>query len=919
MADRSIRLILTANVQGLVSGLKTAQQAIQDTAKRSSDFVSRNEQNISHLSNVLGGMGLALTAGFGYAVKTFADFDAAMSSVAAATMTTGAELEALRQAAIDAGAATSFSATEAAGAIENLAKAGISTADILGGGLKGALDLAAAGQLDVASAAEIAATAMTQFNLDGEDMTHIADLLAAGAGKAQGDVTDMAEALKQSGLVASQFGLSIEETTGTLAAFAKAGLLGSDAGTSMRTMLLRLGNPSKEAADEMARLGISAYDAQGNFVGMTDLAGQLQRALRPLPQAQRDAALATIFGSDAIRAANVLYQQGAAGIEGWISAVDDQGYAAEQAALRLDNLKGDLEGLSGSFESLILQSGSGANEWLRGLVQGAEGVVDAFGEIPEPVLNATTLLVGGGGLVALGLAGLGKLAIGINNVKGALAAMNVSMKTAATTAGLLGGAVTIAATAVAVWATNAANAKAAAEEYAATLDDVGNATDATADKLSDRLAGRTINWWDSFVNGGKSAVDLMNEMGIAAEDVRGYVEGEAGAVERVTDAMQEYSDGASFWNKQYGGRAGAVQQLTKWLDEEAAAVEAGAKLNEDKAALDGESAAAQDDLAASYQETTTEVQNQSTALADLIEVQAEAAGVVLTEREAQRNLQEAYTGVTESIEAQIEELAAQYEAQGLGTEAARRRAEEEVNAANKFDITTEAGRRNQAALDDIASSTWDVIDAMQRNGADQKTLQGVMQTSRDRFIGVATAAGMSADEANALADELGLIPAQVQTDIVANTGPAMQNIENLKAAMAGIRDRTVQITTAFQETGIRPPAGYYVPSGARASGGAVTARKTYLVGENGPELFTPQSNGMISSHGATMARAQSGIYTTSTPNVNVSAPPVNLEAAPAPAYFTDSQVAVLAQAVRESSRASATSAIRTAQKSPRGR
>ncbi|MDF2915996.1 MAG: phage tail tape measure protein [Microbacterium sp.] len=856
MADRSIKLVLSANVTGLVSGLKTAQQALQDTAKRSSDFVSRNEANISHLSNVLGGMGLVLTAGFGYAVKTFADFDAAMSSVAAATMTTGAELESLRQAAIDAGAATSFSATEAAGAIENLAKAGISTADILGGGLQGALDLAAAGELDVASAAEIAATAMTQFNLGGEDMAHVADLLAAGAGKAQGDVTDMAEALKQSGLVASQFGLSLEETTGTLAAFASAGLLGSDAGTSLRTMLLRLGNPSKEAADEMTRLGISAYDAQGNFVGMSDLAGQLQQALAPLPQAQRDAALATIFGSDAIRSANVLYKEGAAGVQEWIGAVDDQGYAAEQAALRLDNLKGDLEALSGSFESLILSSGSGANEWLRSLVQGAESVVDAFAQIPEPVLNATTLLVGGGGLVALGLAGLGKLAIGINNVKGALAGMNISMKTAATTAGLLGGALAIATTAIAVWATNAANAKAAAQEYAATLDDVGNATDSTADKLSERLSGREINWWDSFVNGGKSAVDLMDEIGIAAEDVRGYVEGEAGAVERVTAAMQEYSDGASFWNKQYGGRSGAVQQLTKWLDEEAAAVENGAKLNADKAALDGESASAQEDLAGAYQATTSEVTNQTVALADLIAAQQEAAGVVLTTRDAQRNFEQAVADATTKLA---------------------------ENGAT-LDITTQKGRDNQAALDGIASSTWDVIAAMQKNGASQQELQGVMQTSRDRFLGVATAAGMSADEANALADELGLIPAQVQTNIYANTGQAMSAIENLKAAFAGIKDRTVQITTAFVETGIRPPAGFYVPG--NATGGWIHGPGT----GTSDSILRRLSNGEFvvradaaKRHGALLEAINSGkslgnaSVMTAPPNVNAPAPQVNVE------------------------------------------
>src|SRR4029079_7230432 len=95
--------------------------------------------------------------------------------------------------------------------------------------------------------------------------TRASHVLAPGARKAQGDVTDMATALKQSGLVASQFGLSIEETAGSLTARAAAGPRRADAGTSFRPMLLRMANPSGEAAAKMDELGIAAYDAQGNF------------------------------------------------------------------------------------------------------------------------------------------------------------------------------------------------------------------------------------------------------------------------------------------------------------------------------------------------------------------------------------------------------------------------------------------------------------------------------------------------------------------------------------------------------------------------------------------------------------------------------------------------------------------------------
>ncbi|MGL3805842.1 phage tail tape measure protein [Paeniglutamicibacter sp. R2-26] len=352
--------------------------------------------------------GGAVTAGFGAMLNTYADFDKSMSAVQAATHETTQNMRLLREEAIRVGADTSFSAAEAAQGIEELSKAGVDTQAILGGGLSGALDLAAAGNLGVGEAAEIAATAMTQFKLEGKQIPHLADLLAAGAGKAQGSVTDLGEALKQSGLVASATGLSVEETTGTLAAFASAGLLGSDAGTSLKTMLQRLQAPSKESAGLMEDLGINMYNTSGEFAGMTTLAGQLTKGLGDKTQAERDAAMATIFGSDAVRAANVLYAQGADGIADWTEKVNDAGYAADTAALLQNNLAGDLEKLGGSFDTVFLQSGSGANDVLRLLVQSLEKLVDGIGQLPAPFLAAIGVITGltGGTLLMLGAVGM---------------------------------------------------------------------------------------------------------------------------------------------------------------------------------------------------------------------------------------------------------------------------------------------------------------------------------------------------------------------------------------------------------------------------------------------------------------------------------------------------------------------------------
>ena len=376
MTDRTVVYRITSDVTGLLAGTRAGAASLR---KMGDDALGATKKGGKFADN-LDAMGInAGTAAFAVGttmVVAAANFDQAMSNVQAATHESAANMDALRQAALDAGAQTAFSATEAAAGIENLAKAGVSTKDILGGGLSGALDLAAAGQLEVADASEIAATALTQFRLSGEDVPHVADLLAAGAGKAQGEVSDLSYALKQSGLVASQMGLSIEETTGTLAAFASAGLLGSDAGTSFRTMLLRLSNPSKKSAELMADLGINAYDAQGNFVGMASVAGQLQTALQDKTQAERDSALATIFGSDAIRAASVLYEQGSDGVEAWTNNVNDAGYAAETAAIKMDNLKGDIEALKGALETAFIEGGGGSQGGLRGLTQLATAAVN---------------------------------------------------------------------------------------------------------------------------------------------------------------------------------------------------------------------------------------------------------------------------------------------------------------------------------------------------------------------------------------------------------------------------------------------------------------------------------------------------------------------------------------------------------------
>jgi len=560
VTTRSVVVNLVANVSGYLSGMARAQGA---TGGLSTKALA--------LTGAIGG----IAAGFGAAIGKSAEFEQAMSGVQAATQASGAELEKLRQVAMEAGADTQYSATEAAAAITEMSKAGVSSADIIGGGLSGALSLAAAGQMDVAEAAGYASVAMTQFNLTGEDLPHVADLLAAGAGKAMGEVSDLGQALNQVGLVASSTGLGLEETVGTLSAFASAGLIGSDAGTSFKSMLQQLQNPSEKAAGVMSDLGINLYDANGNFAGMTSLAGQLQGAMSTMTPAARDAAMAIMFGSDGVRAANVLYKEGAEGIGEWTAKVNDAGFAEEQAAALTDNLKGDLERLGGAWDTLMIGLGEGSQGPLRMVVQGLTGVIDTIGpvlsgigslvgwftDLPGPVLAAATAagvlalangpLAGAIAMSAMALAGWYGRVMAAAGGAGILSGAMVGLRAAAAgTMALLGGPLGLALIGLTAAVAGVSSVMASADEdtqrWAGALREGGKAAAGARKEIEDQ------SFMDKFLY---NLTNWGNTQDVATAKT-----------EEATQANREYWDSLNPVEK-------AQQKVTEWTNNLAYALE----------------------------------------------------------------------------------------------------------------------------------------------------------------------------------------------------------------------------------------------------------------------------------------------------------------------------------------------------------
>jgi TP901 family phage tail tape measure protein len=848
MADKVVSVALQAKVQGFVSGMSKAKASVDDLTKAASPSKADAFKKLGDKGAL---MGVGIAAGLGVAVKRFADFDQAMSAVRANSGATGASLEALRQAAITMGADSQFSASEAAQGINEMAKAGVAAKDILGGGLKGALDLAAAGQISVADAAETAATAMTVFKLSGDKIPHVADLLANASNKAQGGVGDMSAALKQAGLVAAGMGLSIEETTAGLTAFANAGLLGSDAGTAFKTMLQRLAAPVGEAKSLMDDLNINAYDSAGNFVGLANVAEQLKTSMQDMTPAQRAAAQSVIFGSDAVRAANVLYEQGADGINRWTKEVSEQGAAAKQAATLTDNLKGDIERLGGALDSVFINTGSGANGSLRGLTQGITGLVNEVGEIPGPVLLA------GGSLTALAL-GLPKGILAWRAYQAQLTSVGLSLDAIAVKAPRA------AAAARSVGAVGVAVGALAVSGNA--MENVWNDVLGASDDATKSL--------EAYIASGREAEGVTKLMKHGFDDLGGSFDDafDTGFFASVSEGLSEVGtafglfggtkgdDAALFFKQVDAGLAGLVEGgRTEVAAEQfrkiaAAAQDQGYSFAQVKSALPGYAAALDTASAAaaaaeapqSAMAVATEKIQQSADDAkkalDNLRTSIEGLGSPLAaQRAAERDFQQAIDDSAERLEKRKE---LQKELADAEKEPAKTAADRKAKAADiaritaelekyskGFDVNTEAGRANQAALDNIRDTTLKNVTATFESTGSVDKATAAMQRGHDAFVEAATAAGMAGDEAEALATNLGLVPKDV-TILVKQSGANAANEAIDQAARDRVALITVQTRIADFKAKQASDAGEYPVKVKKAQGGIIPGYSPTATSDN---------------------------------------------------------------------------------------
>ncbi len=387
--------------------------------------------------------GAAIAGGLGAAVKTASDFEQGMANVYSvmAPEDVAKFRDELQQLAIEMGSKTKYSATEAAAGIEELVKAGVSVQDIMNGGISGALSLATAGELELADAAEIASTALNAFRSDNLTVAQAADILAGAANASATSVGELKFSLSQSAAVASAVGLSFEDTATALAVFAQNGLKGSDAGTSLKTMLMRLQpstNETFEAFDDLnlftvetakamqylAQQGIkpandsldamiialanhyasmdkakvvtgkyfdqaretlmannllysSFYDSSGSLKSFSEIAGILQDKMSGLNDMQRQAYMTTLFGSDAVRASSIAFKEGAKGVDAMAEAMGKIS-ADDVAAQKMQSLQGSITALKSALETAAISIGMNFIPALTEASKQVQGFVSAF-------------------------------------------------------------------------------------------------------------------------------------------------------------------------------------------------------------------------------------------------------------------------------------------------------------------------------------------------------------------------------------------------------------------------------------------------------------------------------------------------------------------------------------------------------------
>lgn len=375
------------------SGFSKGFTSAYNDLKVFGDKTATAEQKLSGLSSAFKTFGSMTTKnvtvpllGVGaVAVKTGSDFEKAMSQVAATMGTTTDKIQDLEEYAEKMGATTAFSATEAAEGLNILAMSGLNAEEQMAA-LPDVLNLASAGALSLDTAASYVTGTIKGFSDTMDNATYYTDLMAKGATLANTNVNGLGEALSRSAATANNYKQSAESVTLSLLRLAEQNVTGAEAATALNRAMMDLYTPTDAAKKALDKLGISAYDAEGNARDFNDIVDELNVALSSMSDEEANAYKNTIFTTYGLQAFNKMTVSSTDKVNEFKQGLADaSGSAMQQAQTQLDNLKGDVTLFKSALEGAGIAISKTIIPMLRDFVQGITNLITKFNELSPEV------------------------------------------------------------------------------------------------------------------------------------------------------------------------------------------------------------------------------------------------------------------------------------------------------------------------------------------------------------------------------------------------------------------------------------------------------------------------------------------------------------------------------------------------------
>lgn len=393
---------LQDQVSGTLSSIRSNMEKQADVNRRLGRTVQNVGRNISSVGQALMPVAGAISAAGGVGVKTFMDFEQTIVGAGVKAGATAEEMAKLKEVGAQLGATYPITATQAAEAMDRLAAGGFNANQIIGA-MPGIIESAIASGEDMAVTSDVVTSALSIWNMTTGDVAantvHVADVVQAAANASKLGMEDFGLAMQYAGAPAAALGVSIEELSTAMAIMSNNGIQASSIGTGLRAMMSRLAAPPKMAAEAIDALGLKINDAQGNFVGLTNIVDQMRVAMQGMGQTEQVAYAKAIAGEDAYSGLLALIKTAPDAYKQMEDAMNSSSGASHKAYLEMQKtLKGSIDAMISSVEAMGIAFGSALAPTIQTVASGIKSISDWFATLsPE----AKSLMVD----IALGIVG----------------------------------------------------------------------------------------------------------------------------------------------------------------------------------------------------------------------------------------------------------------------------------------------------------------------------------------------------------------------------------------------------------------------------------------------------------------------------------------------------------------------------------